>query len=363
MRIGLIISATLHALLLALAILELGSNKRELKPLEPVPVAVDIITESELTKLKQGNRRAKETEAEAPKTNVSETLKEPPPKPKVAVVTPPPPPPAPPKPETKPEETKKILEEMKTAEPKPVEKAPEKPVEPEKKPEPPKPEPPPKADEVLEAMKTNEPKPVEKTPEPPKVEPPKVVPPKPTPPKVVKKPVPLKPAPPKQVAVATPPPSNKSFDVNDPDALNKLLLDKNPNRKPPAPSATETQSQRTTPKPTLGAPEGKDQQISASEIAALGAIIKRRIREQGCWGVQGGGIDADRISVKLRVKFNETGGVVGQPQVMNQDASKAFQVAAENAVRAVLDCAPYPLPPDKYAVWQDMILNFVPRDM
>jgi colicin import membrane protein len=349
MRIGLLISAALHALLLALAIVGLGAARRELKPVEPEPVAVDIITESELTKLKQGSRRAREPEAEAKKTNISETLKEPPPKPKVAVVTPPPPPPAPPQPEV----TKKILEEMKTAEPKPIEKAPEpKSVEPEKKPEPPRPEPTPKAEEVLEAMKSNEPKPVEK-----KAEPPKAV-----PPKVVKKPPPPKPAPPKQVAVATPP-SNKSFDINDPDALNKLLLDKNPNRRPPAPSATETQSQRTPSKPTLGAPDGKDQQISASEIAALGAIIKRRIREQGCWGVQGGGIDADRISVKLRVKFSETGGIVGQPQVMNHDASKAFQVAAENAVRAVLDCAPYPLPPDRYAVWQDMILNFVPRDM
>ena len=79
--------------------------------------------------------------------------------------------------------------------------------------------------------------------------------------------------------------------------------------------------------------------------------------------MQGGGIDADRIQVKLRVKFNADGSVIGQPQVMNTDPSRSFQIAAENAQRAVLECQPYPLPPEKFSAWQDMILNFVPRDM
>ena len=39
------------------------------------------------------------------------------------------------------------------------------------------------------------------------------------------------------------------------------------------------------------------------------------------------------------------------------------RAAAESARRAVLACAPYSLPSDKYEAWADVIVHFDPRDM
>ena len=48
---------------------------------------------------------------------------------------------------------------------------------------------------------------------------------------------------------------------------------------------------------------------------------------------------------------------------MNAGGSPFFQAAAESAVRAVFECQPYAMPPQKYDQWRDMVLNFDPRQM
>ena len=49
---------------------------------------------------------------------------------------------------------------------------------------------------------------------------------------------------------------------------------------------------------------------------------------------------------------------------MNSGSHPAFQVAAESALRAVRNCAPYTfLPVAKYDAWKDVIVDFDPRDM
>ena len=67
--------------------------------------------------------------------------------------------------------------------------------------------------------------------------------------------------------------------------------------------------------------------------------------------------------VKLRIGFNIDGSVIGQPEVVNSSPSPLFQVAAEAAIRAVLGCQSYQMPPEKYESWRDVILNFDPRHM
>ncbi len=82
-----------------------------------------------------------------------------------------------------------------------------------------------------------------------------------------------------------------------------------------------------------------------------------------CWSPPPGGLGADQIVVKLRLRLNEDGTLVGYPTVANSGASPFFQAAADSAVRAVYQCQPYTLPSDKYALWRDMILNFDPSEM
>jgi outer membrane biosynthesis protein TonB len=113
----------------------------------------------------------------------------------------------------------------------------------------------------------------------------------------------------------------------------------------------------TPPKKVKGQTNGTEITMSVNEIDAL------RARIADCWTPPPGGLGADQIVVKLRLKLNEDGTLVGYPTVANSGSSSFFQATADSAVRAVYQCQPYELPKAKYALWRDMILNFDPSDM
>jgi len=113
----------------------------------------------------------------------------------------------------------------------------------------------------------------------------------------------------------------------------------------------------TPPKKVKGQTNGTEITMSVNEIDAL------RARIADCWTPPPGGLGADQIVVKLRLKLNQDGTLVGYPTVANSGSSPFFQAAADSAVRAVYQCQPYELPKAKYALWRDMILNFDPSDM
>jgi outer membrane biosynthesis protein TonB len=168
---------------------------------------------------------------------------------------------------------------------------------------------------------------------------------------------PEKPAKPKKAADAAPkkpkPPAAKKRDFNA-DKIAALL-----NKIPDAanePKPVEPSEQAPT-KPVRGQSNGTDMAMSVNEIDAL------RARIADCWTPPPGGLGADQIVVKLRLKLNEDGTLVGYPTVANSGASPFFQAAADSAVRAVYQCQPYTLPSAKYALWRDIILNFDPSEM
>ncbi|MDH3580235.1 MAG: hypothetical protein OEM91_06370 [Hyphomicrobiales bacterium] len=110
-------------------------------------------------------------------------------------------------------------------------------------------------------------------------------------------------------------------------------------------------------KPSRGVAAGRDVTMSLSEIDALRARISQ------CWNPPTGGLGADALKVKLRLRLGRDGMLSGRPEVVNKGASPFFVAAADSAVRAVMLCQPYQLPAAKYALWRDMILNFDPREM
>jgi hypothetical protein len=112
-----------------------------------------------------------------------------------------------------------------------------------------------------------------------------------------------------------------------------------------------------SPAKVRGQSTGTEMIMSVNEIDALRARIAQ------CWSPPPGGLGADQIVVKLRLRLNEDGTLVGYPTIANRGASPFFQAAADSAVRAVYQCQPYTLPSEKYALWRDMILNFDPSEM
>jgi hypothetical protein len=153
---------------------------------------------------------------------------------------------------------------------------------------------------------------------------------------------------PKKLA-ARPAPKTRDFDA---DRIAALL-----NKIPDAEDTPPPQKEAEMTKPVHGQSNGTRISMSINELDAL------RARIANCWMPPPGGLGADQIVVKLHLKLNEDGTLVGYPTVANQDSSPFFQAAADSAVRAVYQCQPYELPKAKYALWRDMILNFDPSAM
>jgi colicin import membrane protein len=310
---------------------------------EPEPIAVDLVSASELTRLRQGVRTAKQQEAEPKEAPKAEPAKKEAPKPTPAAAAPPPPPP-PPKEEPKKEEPPK---EVASVPPPPAAAPPPVPAPDEQK----------KLDDLLkeqqrqaeEQKKLEEQKRHEEE----------------------KKQAELKKkqdeAKKKKVAELKKKreeekkrkeaEAKKKFDAERISAL----LNKIPDKGAPRPSVPLDQQAKAVKGPVLGAPEGRDRQISASEIAVIGQIIRSCVQSR--WNVMGGGEGAQHTVVKLRLRFNADGTLAAPPVVMNPQSTPSFLAVSDSAIRAAQACEPYSLPPAKYEIWKDIVLNFDPRDM
>ena len=323
MRGGLATSVVLHAAILGWALFTIQAQ-REVRVPAPEPIAVDLVNASELTRLRQGVRTAKQLEAEAKEAPKAEPARKEAPKPTPVAAAPPPPEPPPPKevaavppppaavpPVPAPDEQKKLDELLKEQERKALEQKKleeQKRIEEEKK--------------QAELKKKQEDAKKKK--------------------EADKK---------RKEAEA-----KRKFDAENISAL----LNKIPDKGAPRPSVP-LDEQAKQKGPVLGAPEGRDRQVSASEIAILVQIIRSCVQSK--WNVLGGGEGAQHTVVKLRLRFNADGTLAGPPVVMNPQTTPTFLAISDSAIRAAEACQPYSLPPAKYDIWKDIVLNFDPRDM
>jgi colicin import membrane protein len=350
MHFGLAISILLHVGLLAWALFQIHTTiPRDL--VDTPPVEVSMITPSELTRLKQGDPTSKELVAKAddrpPEKDVSKKEAE---KPKPMTAPPPaaaePPPPEPPKPETKAEP------------PKP------EPPKPETKAEPPKPdpiaeklaEPPPgpTPDELKRQEEQKQAEAAKKAEELKKLADEKKKAEEKKKADEKKKAEELK----KKLAEAKrKEDEKKKFDA---DRI-AALLDKTPDKKG-APQRSNSPDPNATHKgPTAGNPTGNDTVLSAREIDMLNGMLGAQLRR--CYSLPGAGGGANIPIIELRWKMKPDGMVDGQPEVLAGGSGPLAQVAVDTAIRAVLQCQPFNLPPDKYQVWKVIERAFDPSNM
>ena len=315
MRTGTVISVVMHTSVLVIAYFGLPWTVDELELDVPI-IEVELVEVTDETNLPP--KEPEQEPEEKPETPV-------PPKQQAAPAPPPPPPPPEPEPLSEPdsETAPKPLQMAALSEPEPV-------------PEPPKPEPKKKEPEVKK--ETPKPKPV---------------------PRPVAKPKP----PPKPKAPPSKKPEKKkrTFDASRIAALlDKKKKDEGP--KQPAPKKVpifkqpEIKASTTAPKSAFVA------RLTISDVDYLRRQIER------CWTVPAGARDAENLVVKIRIALNLDGSLGGQPQIvdqerMNRPGQEFFRVAAESALRAVLQCAPYKMPREKYDRWRDIVLTFNPKTM
>ena len=372
MRLGLICSILLHVAILAWAVFTIQSQ-REIRAAEPDPVVVDLVTESDLTRLRQGSRTAKQREAQPKEAPKSEPAKKQAAKPKPAAAAPPPPPPPPEEPPPPPKEAAKAKPKVAPAPPAPsldeqkklaallkeeehkAEVALKRLEEERKADEQRKAEEERKAEQKRKAeeeKKAEEKKRLEEEKQRKKAEAKKK-----RDEQRRKKLAERKKKREEERKRKEAEAKKKQFDAEKIAALLNKVPDKGAPPQPSAPPKEPTKAKG----PALGAPEGRDQRISASEIAIIGQIIKSCVQSK--WNVLGGGELAQHTNVKIRLRFHADGRLASAPEVMNPQNTAYFLAVQDSALRAVRECEPYPLPAAKYDIWKDIVLNFDPRDM
>jgi len=137
----------------------------------------------------------------------------------------------------------------------------------------------------------------------------------------------------------------------DPDEI-AALLNKSP--EPARRAANESESDQPA---TRGLASGRENTMSVSEIDLLRTQISR------CWsppiGVQG----AADLAVRVRISLNPDGSLERPPETITRGSGGPFIAASDAARRAVIRCQPYNLPPDKYETWRDIHITFDPSLM
>ncbi|MCE9523705.1 MAG: TonB C-terminal domain-containing protein [Alphaproteobacteria bacterium] len=93
-----------------------------------------------------------------------------------------------------------------------------------------------------------------------------------------------------------------------------------------------------------------------------GLIAQIKEAMEKCWRIPEGAPDPAALTMRVKVFLNEDGTVASAPQLMDHGPAgdPYFRAAADSAIRAVHICAPYNLPPEKYAVWNELTITFSP---
>jgi outer membrane biosynthesis protein TonB len=180
-----------------------------------------------------------------------------------------------------------------------------------------------------------------------------------TPPPPPPKPPEPKPKPqPKQVATTQAPPDAKQPDTM---AFDSLLKNLTKTTAVPTEEAPPVRQQRAAAAPPSSQPRAPlGSQLTASEIDLVREQLSR------CWNINAGARDAKDLVVQIRASVNPDGTVTRAEIVdMGRMGDPLFRAAAESARRTFFNpaCTPLKLPPDKYATWKDLVVDFSPKDI
>ena len=301
----LVASALLHVVVIGWGLVSFSSRVFESVPEESLPV--DIISSDQLAHVVAGMKTGKK---ENPKPLVEKVAEAKPAEDTVGKIT---------------EKPPVVTDTAPPPQPKPV----EKPVE--KKPEPPKP--------VAETKPKEEPKPVEKKPEPPAVDPIAEA--------LKKEEKKLPPKPQAQAAVTPQPqkPKERTFDQSKIAAL----LDK----RDPARQATTGDTLNSN--AALGLAKGR----SADNSATWGTMFQKQVER--CWKKPYGGIESQNPEAAFTIRLKRDGTLEGRPVPEGSPATPYLQVYQESALRAIIECQPYNLPPAYFDEWKYFTPVFTER--
>ena len=324
-RKGAALSVALHLLVIGWGLFSFSARSVEAPPQEDV-VPVDIVSDTSTSKLgmksgkKEHPKPLVEKVAEAKPFDDEAVGKISEKQPVVADTAPPPTPKTDEKPpEKKPDPPKPV--EKKPDPPKPVaESKPKDQPKPEKKPDEQKPDQP-KVDPIAEAIKKEEKKPPEKKPE-------------------------KKPDPPKPVAESKP----KADRVFDQSKIAALLDKRDPTRQ--AVTGAELNANAA-----LGTSHGH----SGDNSATWGAMFQSQVER--CWKKPYGSLDQQKPEASFDIRLKRDGTLEAMPVPVGNASTPYLRAYQDSALRAIIACQPYNLPPTMFEEWKSFEPVFTDRNI
>lgn len=117
-------------------------------------------------------------------------------------------------------------------------------------------------------------------------------------------------------------------------------------------------------------PATSETQTAAAGLATgltLSELDAFRVQVQRCWNVPVGAPNPEQLIVQVRIQLRPDGTLMAPPEFVDlgryNSGDGYYRAAADAARRAVIQCQPYTLPPQKYETWRDIEMNFDPSMM
>ena len=106
----------------------------------------------------------------------------------------------------------------------------------------------------------------------------------------------------------------------------------------------------------VGGREGSDTLLTARDAAALESAITAQLKR--CLSPPQGDRRNESSIVTLRWHLNLDGSLDGEPMVARPKLGHAFEIAADDAIRAVKQCQPFKLEQGQYHIWRTIVWDF-----
>ena len=108
--------------------------------------------------------------------------------------------------------------------------------------------------------------------------------------------------------------------------------------------------------------KSQEKNLTSDNIITAGEISNMRSQIEMCWNPPVGVRGAASQRVQVIIVLNKD-GTISNVEPITRDSNGSREVAIGAAVRAVLSCAPYEFPIEKYELWKEIKFTFDPRNM
>ncbi|MBR0755997.1 cell envelope integrity protein TolA [Bradyrhizobium jicamae] len=107
--------------------------------------------------------------------------------------------------------------------------------------------------------------------------------------------------------------------------------------------------------------QGVAKGAAADNSATWGALFRQQVER--CWKKPYGGVEQQMAEAVFSIRLKRDGSLEGTPVAIGSPKTPYLRVYQESGLRAIIECAPYKLPPQFFDEWQFFEPAFTEKNM